>query len=331
MARWTPADRLRDVSETLPPRPIPEARPPHLPDVLTRQSPWVFVFGLVAIVQIVAGWQSWSRQFPIPQSDQVPLLVHSLIPSAVIPLLGVALFIRHPDARTRMPLLVFGLGMLTAVELLVRVDTPILAALSGPEGDLGGPAQTAYSVFVSLLRTFGILYLGAGLGAARRHGSIRAERPLAAWFIALAVIGMVLSIVDVAQLGVQASTIGDWVVLILQSVLTLMASLAWAYVAYVTVVGVIAGESPRRAWIIAAIAGVTLFGFRVIAGLFFTLGESAFAVALTVGYVALVAWLALLVAFALGLPAPPNTVSADVQTDATVDPPAATQPGSVAG
>jgi hypothetical protein len=184
-------------------------------------------------------------------------------------------------------------------------------------------------VFKSLAGVFGILYLAAGISAARRNGSISAERALAVWFVVLAIVGIILSFAGFAQLGIQESTIGDWIAFIVQVALTLAASLAWAYIAHVTAVGVVAGESPRRAWIIAAIAGVTLFGYRVIAGLFFVLGGSSFTIAQFVGYVALAAWLLLLVAFAMGLPAPSDTDGGTVET--TDDQQGAPQPGSAAG
>ena len=320
------------MSETLSERPIPDARPPHLPDVMTRRSLWVWVFAVVALVQVIAGWRSWAGQFAIPQPDQIPLLAHAVIPSAVVPLLGVALFVRHPDARRRMPLLVFGLGLLTAIGLLDLLDAQITAILIGPEGIPGSPADIAYGVFKSLAGTFGILYLAAGISAARRNGAISAERALAVWFVALAIVGIILSIAGFAQLGIQEASIGDWIAFIAQVALTLVATLAWAYMAHATVLGVVAADSPRRAWILAAIAGVTLFAYRVIAGLFFVLGELAFTIALVIGYVALAAWLLLLAAFAMGFPAPSDAAVDTVDTvDATGDPPAAPQPGSAAG
>jgi hypothetical protein len=322
------------VSETLPPRPIPEARPPHLPDVLTRQSPLLYVFLAVALLQVWRGWESWLEDFPIASIEHLPSLVHRWVPSVLIPLYGAALFVRHRDARRRVPLLVVGLGLLTGGELLRAFDLPILRLLGG-SGSFStvdiSPVDTAFNVFSGLVAIFGVLYTGAGLSAARRPERSTAERPLMIWLGALAVISIVLSLLPVSQViggEYPASILLASVIGIIVSVLL---TAAWVYLAAVAVGGWLTRDEPRRAWICAGIGISLLFARRLLAGAFGLLDEGAYVVAVIAGNLSLFGWLMLLVAFALGLPAPPDPASADVEADATADPPAATQPGSATG
>jgi hypothetical protein len=318
------------VSETLPPRPIPEARPPHLPDVLIRLSPFVYAFLAVALLQVWRGWELWIDAFPIARIDAIPDLLRLWIPSVVVPLYGVALFVRHPDARRTMPLLVVGLALLTAGELLTTFEMPIRQLLPGPrsvpELEISA-ADTAFSVFSGLVALFAVLYVGAGLSAARRATRLTAERPLSVWLGALAVVSIVLSLVPLTELiG------GDYPATVLVAgaigiVLSVLLTFAWVYLATVAIGGWLARDEPRRAWICAGAAVGLLFGTRLVVSAIGFIGEAAFGVAVTATYVAMAAWLLLLAAFLQGLPAEPD----DEPVDATADPPAATQPGSAAG
>jgi hypothetical protein len=306
-----------------PPRPYPEARPPHAPDVLTRQSPWMYAFALVAAILV---WLAWREvQLSEPELVDYPSFAALVITTAVFPLIGAVLFIRRPDARRTMPLLVFGLGLLSAVELLDALDTPIYEALAGPDQAFDAPTVIAYGVFVSLARLFGIVYLGVGIASTRTLPPARAERPLAVWLATLAVVGVVGGAV---ALGPPSTSDGavDVVGSVIGLALGLGATLAWAYVAWVTVGGAMAGEVPQRAWRLGAIAFSILFAFRVFSGVFVVFGPNAQGVGLVAIVVSLGDWVILVVAFALGLPTPAEAVEAQVTT--TADPPAVTQPGS---
>ena len=310
-------------------RPIPEARGPHAPDVLSRQSTWVYVFGAVALLQALAGWREWSGTFAIPQPGDIPLLAHTFIPSVVIPLFGVALFVRHPDARRTMPLLAFGLGLFTFGEILDVVDTQIRTALAGPDGMPGTPADVAYGVFTSLVQLFAILYTGAGLAATRRTAPSRAERPLTIWLAALAIIATVISVASAFQLVVPEPTPAALVIFVVQIVLSLLVTLAWAYLVSVTIGGALADERPGLAWSSAALGASIVFGFRLLAGAVIGVGEPWFTIVNVGSYVGLVGWVLLLVAFGLGLPSTPEADADDGEP--TADPREATQPGSAAG
>jgi hypothetical protein len=329
------------------PAPIPEARGPHLPDAVMRLSPWAIAFVAVAIAQLWFGYRAWAGQFAIPQPDTVPLLAHYLIPSAIVPLFGAALFIRHPDARRTMPALVFGLVLLTIVQLLTSIDAPIRAILDGlssPDDGPVSPANVAYAVFRSLLQLFAILYIAGGLSEARRATPSAAQRPLTLWLGALAVIGTVVSIASVAQFGIDLSGPGGALVLAIDIALALFTSIVWAYLVAVTVGGVLAGDAPTMAWRLAALGTAIIFVFRLLAGIVIGVGEPWTSLVVLGGYVALAGWLLILVAFWLGLPALADAaVTADAAaadagaagsptTDSpTADPPATTPPGSGEG
>ena len=316
---------MSDVS----PRPYPDARPPHLPDVLTRQSPWMYAFALVTAILVWMAWQEVALSEP--ELIDYRSFVALVVTTAVFPLIGVIVFVRQPDARRTMPLLVFGLALLSAVELLDALDTPIYEALAGPEQAFDAPTVVAYGVFVSLARLFGMVYLGVGIASTRRLPPARVERPLAVWLAALAVVGVVAGAVALGPPSTSGGAV-DLVGAVIGLALGLGATLAWAYVMWVIVGGAIGGEVPKRAWQLGAVAISILFAFRVVSGVFVLFGQDAQGLGVAAILISLGAWILLVVAFALGLPTPaPNADEAMTEDDATVDPPVATQPGSAAG
>jgi hypothetical protein len=302
--------------------PIPEARPPHLPDVLTRTPLGFYAFAIVAIIAAWADIRAWVGNFPIFEPANVWPLIAQVVPSVVAPLLGAALFLRHPRAHRTMPLLVFGLALLAAGELLDAFETPIrtfLLTLSSPDELPPTPADVAFLVFTMLLSLFAILYVGAGLAAARRRERSAAERPLMIWIVALAIVSGILSLAAVFQVDLDATPF-VLLQLAIGLLLSLLVTLAWAYLVGTSVGGWMAGEVPRRAWTIAALAVVVLLLVRLIGGVLSSLAIPGFfgVIEVLIG-ASTVAWVLLLVAFLLGLPAP------------TDDPSAATPEGSAGG
>ncbi len=250
-------------------RPIPEARGPHLPDVLTRQSIWVFVFGLVAVFILWSVWGRWTAQYPIVDLNAVSALLFGLIPGVVAPLFGVALFVRYPDARRTVPLLVFGVALFAFAELLEVFDGAIFEALIAftPEAvSPATPAVVAFGVFTALLGMFAALYTGAGLSSARRQERSPAERPLMIWLVALGVVSAVVSIASIVPLLTGTPAPADLLQLAISLVVSLLVTLAWAYLVTVTVGAWLSGEVPRRAWALAGIATTLLFAVRLAIG-----------------------------------------------------------------
>lgn len=320
------------MSDTPLPKPFPEARPPHLPDVLTRQSPWVLAFLAIAVLQVWRAWTSITGLGAENAGSALGLAISS-IQTIIPPLFGAALFWRHPKARATMPPLVFGLALFAFGELLGAFEQPIrevLLAIAPPAAEgtvFDTPAVVAFGVFTSLLSIFAVLYTAAGLAATRR-GRSAAERPLTVWLVALVIVSFVLYIAGILPILQNEATPDIAIRVVLGAVLSVLGSLAWAYFVSVTVGGWLAGEAPRRAWIAAAIATAVLFTTPLVVGASLVLGTDALVLASTVAlYTSMAAWLLLLAAFLLGLPAPPG----DEPAEATVDPPAATRLGSAAG
>ncbi len=331
---WTPRTRLAGMNDGVTERPIPEARGPHLPDVLTRQSIWVFVFGLVAVFMLWSVWRRWTAQYPIVDLNAVSALLFGLIPGVVAPLFGVALFARHPDARRTMPLLVFGIALFAFAEVLETFDRAIFDALVAftPE-DIGPvtPAVVAFGVFTAMLGMFAALYTGAGLSSARRLERSPAERPLMIWLVALGVVSAVVSIASIVPLLSGTPAPADLLQLAISFVVSLLVTLAWAYLVTVTVGGWLSGDVPRRAWALAGIATTLLFAVRLAIGAVLGTGEPWITIVNLASYASLVAWVLLLVAFWLGLPSPRAPVADTSADEPTVDPQEATLPGSAAG
>lgn len=323
------------MSDQSRPKPSPEARPPHLPDVLTRQSPWLLFFAAVAVLQV---WRSLPLFAPPESGADAGQAISSLLSpiSSLAPtVFALALFWRHPDARRTMPLLVFGLALFAVGELLTVFAEPIRALLRNiaPSGDpeflLDTPAVFAFRVFTFLLAIFALLYVGAGLSSARARERAPVERPLAIWLVALGVVSTVLSLAGLVSLQVEVTPMLV-VQLVVGVILSGLETLAWAYVASVAIGGWITGDRPKRAWRLAAIGASALYGLRLIIPVlgFVALDPAIVPLYLIIAYVSYAGWLLLAAAFLLGLPTPSS--SGDV-AESTVDPPAATQPGSAAG
>jgi hypothetical protein len=141
--------------------------------------------------------------------------------------------------------------------------------------------------------------------------------------VALGVISSVLSISAFLAEGI-ASSPSLVVQVVLGIVLSLASTFAWAYLAAITVGGAVAGESPQRAWRLAAIGvGVLIISPLVSTAIVaVTVAAPANPLLWVVGISTALAWLVLLAAFVMGVPSP-----APVAT-ATGDRQGATQPGS---
>ena len=145
-----------------------EARGPHPPDVLTRQSPWVYLFVGAALVHVAVAWIEWAGRGPLAPPQDLLTLLSERVDDALISLLGAALFIRHPDARRSMPFLAFGLGLLALGPLLQLVDTPVtqfIDSLAPTDAEFIGlsPAVVAYHVFTSPIGVAGCSTLAQDL------------------------------------------------------------------------------------------------------------------------------------------------------------------------
>jgi hypothetical protein len=316
------------MSEETLPKPFPEARPPHLPDVLTRQSPWMLVFLLVAAV---VAWRSWISWGPSAAGEEVSSFISFVTFASSIlapPLFGAAVFARHRNARTTMPMLVFGLGLMAFGVVLTVFGEQIRDVVRGTGGftEFQTPGETAFLVFKELVALFGVLYVAAGLASTRTAPKSRGERPVAIWLTALTVVSIVLSLRAMADL----LSAGDYppgllVQVAIGFVLSIASSLGWLYFTVTVVGGWLAGETPNRAWLAAAIGVLLLFVSPLVVSVALVLDTTGSPFLQVFNYATLAAWVLLVVAFALGLPSPPVTAE---PVEPTGDRQGATQPGS---
>jgi hypothetical protein len=287
-----------------------EARGPHLPDVLTRQSPWVYLFVGAALLHALLGVRELSGR-GLPVDIDAVLQVKDRIDDTLVALLGAALFIRHPDARRTRPVLAFGLGLLMVGTLLRVAQGPVEGLLNGTPTDdalLGPtPASFAYHVFSSLVEIAGIVYVAAGLRASREYAVRSGERIALVW---LASLGIVVVMLTYAAVGIgPAPTQAEWILTAISIVIALLNALAWAYLLATTIGGWVNDESPRRAWAAISIGGLILLAVQLVSTvLIITANSRADSTQLTglfrlMGFATTLVWVLFLAAFAIGLPA----------------------------
>lgn len=310
-----------------------EARGPHLPDVLTRQSAWVYLFVGAALVHIAVAWIDWSGRGPIAPPQDLVSLLWVQADAALISLFGAALFVRHPDARKSMPFLAFGLGLLALGPLLQLVDAPVtqfIDSIAPSDAEFIGlsPAVVAYHVFTSLIGVAGLLYVGAGLADARIRPTRGAERAVLSLLVVIGILIAAWQLLAVGGAQAPASPY-EWVLVGIGLVLSLMSTLAWAYLVAVVFGGWLTGEEPRTGWRLALVASfiglilpVVSTILIVIGTLFQSASSPLFPLFGLVGLAGIVGWILWLAAFAVGLPA---------GSAATGDRSEATPPGSEAG
>ena len=302
-----------------------EARGPHLPDVLTRQSPWVYLFVGAALLHAVLGiWELSGRGLPI-DVDAI-LQVRFRIDDALVSLLGAALFVRHPDARRTRPLLAFGLGLLMLSTLLSVARGPIEGLLNGlaPTDDVTAfatPSSIAYSVFSSLVEIAGIVYVAAGLSSTRERDPGRGQR-LA--LILLATMGIVIVLLPYAVIRIDRQlTPADWPAFGLTIGIALLNALAWAYLIATALGGWLSSEQPRPAWASVSICGLIILAIQLLSTLTLIAANlrseplQSSGLFTLIGFATTFVWVLFLAAFAIGLPARPERTETSEATAAS--------------
>jgi hypothetical protein len=317
--------------------PWEEPRPPHLPDRLTSISPWALPFLVVVLIQL---WV-FSLDQPFGTDPRSPLEywlgIRYQFAEIAGSLIGLALFLRHPDARTTLPQVASGALLLLLAQVMGLLELtldPVFVALAPPSEDLFffSPLKEAYSIFTSLVAVFGIAFIASGLSAARRYESTGPVRVLASVLVILAVVSAAVSMLSLttAEFVVSPALVGA---IIGALAARFLRSLALSYLVVVSVAGWLAQEAPRSAWGLAAV-GASLLLFQALIAPFIGLlplsQEGLLAVIGPIQEGVFVGWVLVVVAFALGLP---STVSIpeDESAGATRDRPAVKTPGSGAG
>ena len=117
---------------------VPEARGPRLPDAIARVPGPVWPFLALTVLAAYGRWQDLSGlSFGSPVNDVA--LVAGSVPPIVSPLLGVALFARHPTAHRTMPSVAFGVALFAVLTVVDRLREPILAIDRQPRSDVRDP------------------------------------------------------------------------------------------------------------------------------------------------------------------------------------------------
>ena len=314
--------------------PWEEPRPPHLPDALTRVSPWVMPFVLLAGVQVVAAWLDWAAQGDLRDPNAVELIVVQWLPGVCASLLGAALFYRHPDAHRRLPMLVVGVVLLTLAALVRLASDPVGEALvaAAPPDDEGWifASYGIYSAAITVVSIFGVVFMARGLAGARRFADVVSGRVLGIVAVAVVAVASLVSLVWVfGQYDRELLTPINVVSLVLAKI----DALAWAYLLVIAFGGWLAGERPRIGWLLVALAAIIdlIFLLVLAANGLVDLSGGGFLL-LMLSWLGIARWVFLLAAFALGLPSMEAvTVSDEPEAAPTADLPAATTPDFGAG
>jgi hypothetical protein len=325
------------TGQTIDGTPWEEPRPPHLPDAATRLSPWVFPFVLLAALQVIAGWLEWKAQGDLGDPSYGLSIALGVVQTACVSLLGAALFLRHPDAHRRLPMLVFGVALLVATVLLPLVVKVLDVPLRTDESTF---ILAIYDYGINVVSALGLIYLARGLDRARRRSDVVSGRGLGIVLTALVVLAAVVTALPWFASGPELLTPGNVVALILSFFVTL----AWCYLLVTANRGWRAGERPLVGWLLVVVAAGTSIAVRLLISVSGSLDMSQIGpIVLWVISAAFVSvWVLLLLAFLIGLPstvAEPDPAASDQLTgdgtDADLvamgDRPGATRSGSGAG
>ncbi len=291
-----------------------EPRGPHLPDALVRVPAPVWPLLLVTALTLWIHVERARAPGILTPTDLLFAALAAVAP-VVASLIGVALFLRHPDAWSRWPMLVVGVLLLAAgqaLELVAPVVRPWLEGLAPGDSDqlLPGPLSFALSTLPTLVEAFALLYLA--------HGLARAAIGIEPWrdrgVIALTLgVGLVPPIVSVATVFVgwdDFSTPLPYLAVSLAAQTFLWLAAPW--LAVVLIVGARAGERPVAGWWAPAVGmGLRMVATAVIAimSLVQLAGGAiepvpwSMALGNALSLAIVLGWILLLVGFALGLPA----------------------------
>ena len=286
-----------------------EARGPRLPDAIVRVPGPVWPFLALTALAAYGRWQDLSGlSFGSPVNDVA--LVAGSVPPIVSPLLGVALFTRHPTAHRTMPSVAFGVTLFAVLTVVDRLRAPILQSIASfdPTFASTGPAFLGYGLVQALIAVFALTYLSLGLADARRFEDSPADRSVLILLLAGAVAAPAVSaLLGFAWLSVQPLSSFVSVVSVLAT------NLAWAYLGWNAYRGWSAGEEPGSGWalvtgasfgyLLIAILAAALSVFAWVSGASNSQPQFVYEVYLLLGAGLAAVWLALLAAFVVGLPA----------------------------
>ena len=280
-----------------------EPRGPHVPGAITRIPIAVWPFLALTTLAVYGRYVDFAN-LPDGSADLLAIAVAS-VPSVVAPLLGAALYLRHPEAHRTLPALTFGCVLFAAATAVDALRGPVLGSLALFPGDFdpSHPAVMGYGIVQGLVGVFAATYLALGLGDARRVDDRVGARGL---LVALALLAIVLPLVS----GFSVLSVAEPALVTIAVVIQILGSLALVFLGWMALQGWAAGEEPRRAWALASVGAFAQLAVGLLITLLNLLGwvtrsNEPLLIEFTrlLGLVLAAGWVALLAAFWLGLPA----------------------------
>ena len=293
-----------------------EPRGPHLPDAITRIPLGLWPFLAVAVLAAY-GRVSLIRPTSFESPAELLWVLVGTVDAVAAPLLGAALFYRHPRAHRTVPAVAFATVLFAFTTVVDALREPVMNSIAPPPmfGSLDEGfvtlAGTGYSAIEALLLVFALTYLAVGLGDARQFRDSRNGRPIMVGLLVCAVGSPLVG-------GLLASPwpAGMTMQIVVSLIAQLLTNLAWAYLGWTAYRGWQANEEPNVGWGLVTLAAIgyviVVIVFALLSVVLWIIGPTEtqvpliyeFAQLLTFGLAAF--WLALLAAFWLGLPAEPD-------------------------
>ena len=298
-----------------------QPRGPHLPDAIMRVPLGVWPFLAVAVLAAYGRVSLVGPGSFEPPSNVVWVIVGS-VEAIAAPLLGAALFYRHPRAHRTVPSIAFGAVLFAFTTVVDALREPVMNSIAPPmffgslDQTMVTVAGSGYRLVEALLIVFALTYLALGLSDARRFE----DRTNARWIliasaviaVASPIVGGLLALPWLGEMSLQIA---------LNLFAGLLSYLAWVYLGWTAFKGWAAGEEPSAGWGLAAAAGlgylVVVASFTVLNVLLWIIGPTesqvpvVYEAALLLEAATAGVWVALLAAFWLGLPAEPEPVMPD--------------------
>jgi hypothetical protein len=251
-----PADAARVTPRNAPIVPaVDEPRGPHLPDRMTvlSRAAWPFVILAVVVVYLRVLRTSGVTL----DAEGLLSLLLSVVRSAGFALLGAALFVRRPDALSRLWPVVIAVSLLALAELLVAAS-PIVGDLvdAGATGNGTPTILTAGYVIGragAVARLFAFGYLWIGLGPVRRRADPAGSRAILVGLLGAGFAIVAFGVAGLASAGVldaEPGIVAVNLVAIALSALNFVVSLA---ILAVVLAGARAGEEPGPSWWMAVV------------------------------------------------------------------------------
>ncbi len=292
-----------------------EARPPHLPDRITAIPVMVWPF-LVMTAAVIYARSRLYIGMPLDASNVIGSGLGTATVAAMT-LLGAALFLRHPDAWSRLRPVAVAVSLIAigaAMDVLApHVDGALRSVGIGEEWNGGELPMITVSYalgrLASIVGILGVASLAIGLRATRRTPD---ASPTLVLFVALSIGALAFLAVDYGRILDDGWGDSDQAMVAaanrISSAIHAVGLVAWVAVASILMIGARRRERPTSGWLVGAIATLaTVVGLEPIFVLWptFDMATSGLTLAgwLAVGATAAGAVL-LLVAFLLGLPEP---------------------------